>query len=369
MSSIPLALRLANSWLRPGLPSYLIYFVTARCNAKCESCFYWKETESAAERSELTPEETIKIAEKLPRLLQLTLSGGEPFMREDLFDLVSPIIEKSRPGFLSIPSNGIMTERIIKTAQQLLSRFPWLRVNIELSLDGIGKTHDRIRGRIGAFEELTKSWRELKALQDKHPRLRLGILTVLSALNRDEIFKTLEYIKIELLPDRMEVLFARGTPRNPDAIKVPIERFQEVAAWLDKESPSPKSFMDRVRRELARQKRGLIVETVLKNRMVMPCLAGSKLIVMEPDGRIRPCEMLETLYPSPPAQLGRENFFMGDLRKSNYDLEKILKSDASQKIRDFIAHSSCHCSYECAALADLAFRPSSVFKLFLKALF
>jgi len=368
LSSISLALRLATSWLNPGLPSYLIYFVTARCNAKCESCFYWKETETAGERSELTPEETKKIAEKLPRLVQLTLSGGEPFLREDLFDLVSPIIEKSRPGFLSIPSNGIMTDRIIKTSQLLLSRYPWLRVNIELSLDGIGKTHDRIRGRTGAFEELTKTWRELKTLQDKHPRLRLGILTVLSALNQEGIFEILEFIKRELKPDRQEVLFARGNPRNPDAIKVPIERFQEVAAWLDKESPSPKSFMDRVRRELARQKRELIVETVSRNRMVMPCLAGSKLIVMEPDGRIRPCEMLETLHPSPPSTLGLENFFMGELRKSNYDLEEILKNDASKKIRDFIERSSCRCSYECAALADLAFRPSSVFKIFLKAL-
>ena len=361
-------MQLAHSWLRPGLPSYLIYFVTARCNAKCESCFYWKETEAAAEKSELTTEETKKIAEKLPRLVQLTLSGGEPFLREDLFDLVSPIMEKSRPGFLSIPSNGIMTDRIIKTTQLLLSRYPWLRVNVELSLDGVGKTHDRIRGRIGAFEELTKTWRELKALQDKHPRLRLGILTVLSALNQDGIFEILEYIKRELKPDRQEVLFARGVPRNPDAIKVPIERFKEVAAWLNKESTVPRSFMDKFRRELARQKRELIVETVSQNRMVMPCLAGSKLIVMEPDGRIRPCEMLETLHPSPPSSLGLENFFMGDLRKSNYDLAEVLKNDASNKLRDFIGHSSCHCSYECAALADLAFRPTSVFKIFLKTL-
>jgi MoaA/NifB/PqqE/SkfB family radical SAM enzyme len=167
----------------------------------------------------------------------------------------------------------------------------------------------------------------------------------------------------------MEVLLARGNPRNPDAAKVSIERFKAVAAWLDQEAPGPKSFMDRVRRELAREKRGLIVETVSQNRMALPCLAGRKLIVLAPDGKVRPCEMLETLYPSPPPGLGLENFLMGDLRESDYDLGSILKNDAAGKLRDFIDHSSCHCSYECAALADLAFRPASVFKIFLKALY
>ena len=48
-----------------GQPSYLIYFVTAVCNARCKHCFYWEEIASAKARSELKLEEIEKIAKSM----------------------------------------------------------------------------------------------------------------------------------------------------------------------------------------------------------------------------------------------------------------------------------------------------------------
>jgi len=383
LSSAALAYRLSSSWLNPNASSYLIYFVTAACNAKCESCFYWKETDSASPQNELTPEETAKIAEHLPPLVQLTLSGGEPFLREDLVELVQPLIEKAAPCFLSIPTNGILTERIVKTAETLATRYPRLRLNIELSLDGIGQAHDQLRARPGAFENLMATWRALKSLQPNHKNLRLGILTVLSGLNRGDIFETLKYIKGELKPERMEVLFARGEPRNPAAIQVSIDQFKEVNDWLEKESPRPKTLVDRIRWSLAEEKRNLIINTVSKNQMILPCLAGKKLVVLEPDGRVRPCEILSSRESrisnfkfqisdlksqTSPNRSGPDNFWLGSLRESDYDLRRILRSEQAKKVLSFIESGGCHCSYECAALADLAFRPKRMFRIFLRSL-
>jgi MoaA/NifB/PqqE/SkfB family radical SAM enzyme len=388
LSSIQLAGRLFSSWLEPATPAYLVYFVTAACNAKCEMCFYWQEIESAKTRKELTPEETAKIAEHLPRLIQLTLSGGEPFLRDDLFDLVRPLIEKPRPVFLSIPTNGTLTDRIVETVSRLTASFPWLRISIELSVEGVGETHDRILSRPGAFQDLLKTWSGLKAIRPRFPNLRLGVLTVFSALSQSEIFDTLKYIKSEMKPDRVEILFARGVPRNPAAGKISIEKFKEAADWLAKESPRPEGFMDRLRDELAREKRSLIIEAVSKNMMITPCLAGKKLIVMEPDGRIRPCEMLDTMAGKEShisdlksqreakkfeegkkrKEKATDNTWLGSLRESDYDLSKILASEQAKRVLNLIDKSSCHCSYECAALADLVFSPSSMLKIFLKSL-
>jgi len=376
LSWLRLGARLVLSWLQPGQPSYLVYFVTAACNARCEMCFYWQEMESAATRKELTPEETRRIAEHLPRLIQLTLSGGEPFLRQELVELVAPLLEKTRPIFLSIPTNGILTERIVQAAETLAARYPWLRLNMELSVDGLGEIHDRLRGRAGTFADLVRTWAELKALQPRLPNLRLGVLTVLSGLNQDKIFDTLKYIRSELKPDRMEVMYARGKMRNPAAAKVAIEKFREVCRWLEKERGRPSSLVDRMREELGREKRSLIIETVSRNTMVMPCLAGRKLLVMDPEGKVRPCEMLESLSASESqisnlkAQSKQQaKWLLGELRESEYDLGKILQSDQAQKLLGFIERSSCHCSYECAALADLAFSPGSMLGILLKAWF
>jgi len=360
---------LFTNWLYPRLPSYLIYFVTARCNAKCQTCFYWQEIESASPKNELSPDETEKIAEHLPRLIQLTISGGEPFLREDLFPLLKPIIEKTRPLFLSIPSNGMLTERIVQTTEQLAMSYPWLSLNLELSLDGIGELHNQIRGKDSAFEDLLKSFEELKNLKKKYQNLRLAILTLLNALNQAQIFELLEYIKAELAPDRIEALFIRGLVRNPETKNLSIEKFKPVSDWLDKENQKvKKNFIDRVRAELAKEKRKKIIETISQDKMLLPCQAGKKLLVFEPDGKVRACEMLDYIYPQPSAQLGLDNFLLGDLRAENYDLKKILNSDRAKKILKFIRQSQCHCSYECAMLANLAFSAPQMIKISVKAL-
>jgi MoaA/NifB/PqqE/SkfB family radical SAM enzyme len=371
LSSPGTGLRLIDSWLHPAKPSYLVYFVTARCNARCEMCFYWQEMESATRLKELTPDETRRIAQHLPRLLQLTLSGGEPFLREDLLELIAPFIEKTRPIFLSIPTNGILTERIVKTTEMLASRYPWLKLNLELSVDGVGEAHDRLRGRAGIFADLLKTWAGLKTLQSRLDNLKLVVLTVLSGLNQAEIFDTLKYIKSELQPDRMELMYARGAMRNPAAAKISIEKFRELCGWLEQESPRPDPFLDRVRNQLGREKRRLIIETVARDAMVMPCLAGRKLLVLDPEGKVRPCEMLgsSAVGESQISNLkSQNNWLLGDLREMDYDLNKILESDQARKILGLIAHSTCHCSYECAALANIVFRPGPFVRVFLKSL-
>jgi len=363
MSSLRMPVRLFASWLRPHLPSYLIYFVTARCNARCSMCFYWREMEKFSPEKEMSPDETTKIAKHLPPLLQLTLSGGEPFLREDLFELVKPLIEKGRPEFLSIPTNGILTDKIIRISEKICSAFPGLNINLELSIDGIGEIHDQIRGKKGAYENVLDTWRELKAVQKKFKHLRLATLTVLSAYNQDNILALLKFIKYELEPDRMEVMLARGETREKSAKEVNLEKFKQASQWLARESPEQNGFINKLREKLAEEKRNLIIETVEKNQMLIPCVAGKKLLVIEPDGTVLPCEMLSILYPNMPAEPGITDIALGSLREANYELRKILKSEKAQKILNLIQKNQCYCTYECAILANFIFQPGKIFRI------
>ena len=76
---------------KSGPPIQLTFFLTSRCNLRCEHCFYWKELD-ADHSNELKIDEIKKIAQSLPRLLVLSITGGEPFVRKDICDVVSTFV-------------------------------------------------------------------------------------------------------------------------------------------------------------------------------------------------------------------------------------------------------------------------------------
>ena len=123
-------------------PSYLIYFVTAVCNARCKHCFYWAEIESANARNELKLEEIAKIARSLDPLIYLSIGGGEPFLRSDLTQVVETYYRNSSLQYLNIVTNGVYTERVMKTVAALLISCPRLKIKIQVSIDDCEKAHD-----------------------------------------------------------------------------------------------------------------------------------------------------------------------------------------------------------------------------------
>ncbi|GAI16765.1 unnamed protein product [marine sediment metagenome] len=104
-------------------------------------CFNWKSIDNAKNKKELTLDEIKKISMKFPNLIYLTISGGEPFLRDDLSEIVGSFIENNNTQFVSIPTNGFFTERVISVSERLFKRYPWVSFRIGLSIDGIGKKH------------------------------------------------------------------------------------------------------------------------------------------------------------------------------------------------------------------------------------
>ena len=85
----------ARAFADPRQVGYVIVYVTNRCNFRCSFCFYGEEIEKGHKPDELTLEEHRRIARKTGPLLQLSIGGGEPFLRRDLAAIVSAYIRET----------------------------------------------------------------------------------------------------------------------------------------------------------------------------------------------------------------------------------------------------------------------------------
>ena len=106
--------------------------VTYRCNARCNMCNVWEYPTKSNE------EIGLDVIRKLPEMFFTNITGGEPFIRQDLTDIVTELRKKSRR--IVISTNGFFTERIIGLCKQ----YPDL--GIRISIEGLQEANDFIRG-------------------------------------------------------------------------------------------------------------------------------------------------------------------------------------------------------------------------------
>ena len=101
-----------NAFLNPKQIGYIIFYVTNRCNFRCKFCFYYAEIEKGRKPEELTLEEIDKTSKSVGSLLQLSLTGGEPFARKDFDKLTEIWINNTKVKYITIPTNASMPDEI-----------------------------------------------------------------------------------------------------------------------------------------------------------------------------------------------------------------------------------------------------------------
>jgi len=164
--------------------------LTENCNSRCITCNQWRETKTG----ELTTQEVKGALGQLRKLgcLTLELTGGEPLLRDD----VGEVISYARSiGFekISMTTNGLLLDRRI---EDIVSSGI---TNIAISLDGIGETHDMIRGVPGNFGKSVKAINELNRLRESGNSFSISIYTTLLKYNADQIPDILDFCKKENL--------------------------------------------------------------------------------------------------------------------------------------------------------------------------
>jgi len=135
------------------MPIDCVLALTYNCNARCTMCDIWKIKNS--------PELTLADLAKLPDSLRdVNLSGGEPFLRKDLPEIVATVKKACPKARLVISSNGFLTPVIERAMEKILKIAP--DIGVAFSIDGMGEMHNEMRGIPGGFDRVMES---LKALQ------------------------------------------------------------------------------------------------------------------------------------------------------------------------------------------------------------
>lgn len=334
----------------PRLPPYLIFFVTRRCQARCPFCFARVNGEDAGE--ELTAAEVRRIAEQWRGLIQVTLTGGEPFLREDLLE-VALAFRKSGAKSLTLDSNGLSGERIVRVVNELLRAWPGLFLDLDLSLDGPPEVHDRLRGAHGAYKRVIGVAGELASLQERFPAFRLGATVTVSKFNEETAADTVKELLGSGLFRRVQALWVRGRPADPTALAADFSAYERCAKLLAEAAPASRG----IRQVLSRRVRDTVMRTVKEKHALRPCRAGVTMVTLDADGRVYPCEMLPQLKPEGDPAAGIASWVMGSLREDGYSIRRVMNSCPARQIQKWIATHDCFCSFECAAYNNLVFHP------------
>jgi len=316
--------------LHNKLPCNIVFYVTARCNARCPHCFY----ATNIPQDELTLEEIEEISTNMWKVPAMSFTGGEPFLRQDLQKIVRTFCENNGVRYVHIPTNGILSSAIKRAIADLLSDCENTFFKVSLSLDGIGKDHDAIRGVKGCFERVLKTCSMLNELKERFHNLSINIITTISNLNQFKVLDVIDFVEEKLDSDSHNVNYLRGMARDQDVRKPSIRQYEAAVNRLKIVSKKKTSLFSTILDSVISLTRDVVLQTLKEDRIIYPCVAGRKMLVISEIGDVFPCELLDMK--------------LGNLRNADYDLKRIISSEEARKINDYIKKIRCFCTFECA---------------------
>lgn len=281
--------------------------VTYRCNAKCTMCNRYKAPSKPEEEISI---ETIK---KLPEMYFTNITGGEPFIRDDLKDIVRELLKKS--DRIVISTNGFFTDRIV----ELCKEFP--QVGIRISIEGLEKTNNEIRGLDDGFN---RGYTTLKKLVDMGMK-DVGFGMTVQDRNAADL------VPLYNISDELGMEFATASLHNSfyfvesnniikDRLTV-AQNFEDLVNRL-LDSNSPKKWFR------AYFNHGLI-NYIFSQKRLLPCDMSFDTFFIDPYGDVMPCNGT------------KEKQVMGNLNRQSW--EELWNSEQAEKVRSFVRNCDRNC--------------------------
>jgi MoaA/NifB/PqqE/SkfB family radical SAM enzyme len=280
----------------------------------------------------------------------VTISGGEPFLRNDLTELVFSLYDNCQPSIINIPTNGLLKDRIPITVKQIARHCEKSQIVINVSIDEIGNKHDAIRGIPGNYEKAMETFSALKAIDIQN--LSIGIHTVISRFNVNRIRHIYEHLRslnpdsyiTEIAEERVE-LGTIGSNITPE-----YEDYAKAVDFLTHElTRNHYNRVGRITRAFRIEYYRMVKRILKEHRQIIPCYSGFASAQIAPNGDVWMCCIK--------AQS------IGNLRDSAYDFGRVWFSEKAKKMRKGINRGDCYCPLANASYTNILLNPKTLTKV------
>lgn len=329
------------------VPMSLTLSVTYRCNSRCRTCNVYRRN-----AAELSLDEWVRVFRSLGTApAWVTISGGEPFLRNDLEELITRLYEICTPSIINIPTNGLLRERIPKVVANLARHCRTAQLVVNVSMDEVGERNDFIRGVPGSYDRATETFRTLKALGLSN--LTVGIHTVISRYNVHRVPEIYEHMQsldpdsyiTEIAEERRE-LGTIGAGITPGA-----EDYARAADFLVSRMKESRDYrrVGRLTRAFRMQYYEVVKDVLRQRRQVMPCFAGFASAHISPDGDVWMC----CIKAEP----------VGNLRDAQYDFLSVWNSSKAHQERKAIKEGGCYCPLANVSYTNMLYDVRRLFRV------
>jgi MoaA/NifB/PqqE/SkfB family radical SAM enzyme len=355
---------------RPIGPMVLTFSVTNLCQSRCQSCNIWDiyKQRPGLWKQELQLSEIERTFKSIGQIYFFNVSGGEPFLRKDLPEIIELALVYMKPRIVHIPTNAISPLRVEEGVAKILeymhkhgaNRVP---LTVKPSLDGVGEVHDRVRGVPGNFEKVVETVEALKRLRQRYPNLHVELGTVVSRMNLAHVKETADFVhqwegiesyRNEIAEQRTE-FFNIGDPITPSG-----EEYDELMEYFSartRENIRKKRRLARITESLRLVYYEYAGRIVKEKRQVLPCYGGITNAHLNPYGQVWPCAVLG--YDQP----------MGNVRDFNYDFQALWNSEQAKQVRAYIKAGKCACPLANQSYSNILMDPVATAKVAYNVMF
>jgi radical SAM protein with 4Fe4S-binding SPASM domain len=332
-----------NAYLQKRYPISLVHFVTNRCNARCKHCFIDFDSPNAF-KNELSIDEIAKLTKTYGKsLLNVNITGGEPFLRPDLFEIVKLYFENAAVNSVYITSHGGFPDRIRKFVDKFKASKIKGQIIISLSIDNFPEEHNLNRKVRGLFDKTMETYKMLS--QYEKDNIIPNIAITVTHHNFHRALEIYEFLKSEHKVTSFSAIAMReqGVVEPIDAnIKKSIyEAYSALTKKISEDMRSRQttgykgSFISRMLNAKNSLVYDILKDTYLDPHYVSDCPSAAMFGVIYANGDVYPCEVLDEKK-------------LGNLHDFNMNFMDLWSSSDTSSCRKFILDTKCNCTYECA---------------------
>lgn len=309
-------------------PNLLIFDITHRCNISCNICDIRKDKQI----TEFTSKEIISVVSQAIKwgVPSFVLSGGEPLLREDVFEILNFCKENKYP--IGILTNGTLLDKAM--LQRLKPYLISGCLSLTVSLDAVSQSiHDKIRGHKGAFKKTVAALKALADMKKNHPNVNYGTISIILNDNLEGIPELVRFLK-GLNPGSIQVqpLLNNNLRLNRRNTDNPFWIQEARLPLLDKTIDELIVFKKENPKLLSNSLENLtLIKKYFRNELSgneVSCSAAKKTMLISREGYVVACD---TSY--------------GNIRKSN--LKDVWSSKEAENARQYVLSCKNPCLLPC----------------------